>query len=116
MEKTIKLGNKDYRLHASIYSIIEYKSVFGTELLKDIVKLTELKDINEVEYSTLFDTIFKVLYIFHKPFSNISYKELLMEQELSLLGNQEEMTTLFTSVVEMIKILEDGSKPVPQFK
>ena len=39
MEKTIQLGDKAYRLHSSLFTIIEYKNVFSTELFNDIKKL-----------------------------------------------------------------------------
>jgi hypothetical protein len=39
MEKTLKLGDKDYRLHSSLFTIIDYRNVFSTELFSDIKKL-----------------------------------------------------------------------------
>ena len=39
MEKVIKLGDKEYKLHSSLFTIIDYRNVFGSELFSDIKKL-----------------------------------------------------------------------------
>jgi len=39
MEITIKLGEKEYRLHSSLFTIIDYRNIFGSELFSDIKKL-----------------------------------------------------------------------------
>jgi len=39
MEKVIRLGDSELKLHSSLFTIIEYRNVFGTELFTDIKKL-----------------------------------------------------------------------------
>ena len=36
MEKTLVIGDKEYRLKSSLFSIISYKNTFGSELFSDI--------------------------------------------------------------------------------
>ena len=36
MEKTINLGGKEYKLRSSLFTIISYRSTFGTELFSDV--------------------------------------------------------------------------------
>jgi len=45
MEITIKLGEKEYRLHSSLFTIIDYRNIFGSELFSDIKKLEKGKNI-----------------------------------------------------------------------
>ena len=44
MEKTINLGGKEYKLRSSLFTIISYRSTFGTELFSDVKVLDKLKD------------------------------------------------------------------------
>lgn len=116
MEKTIKIGEKEYRLHSSVYAIIEYRNVFGTELLKDTQKLASNKIKKDEDLSIVIDTLFKIFYIFHRPFCNISYKEFMMTHDLSLLGDTDTLQVIFSTIVEMLATLQQGAKPSPQFK
>jgi hypothetical protein len=42
MEKTINLRGEDLKLRSSLFTIISYRNVFGTELFSDIKKLENL--------------------------------------------------------------------------
>ena len=39
MERTVKLNGKELRLASSLFTIISYRNVFGTELFDDVEKL-----------------------------------------------------------------------------
>jgi hypothetical protein len=58
MEKTLKLGEKEYHLHSSLFTIIDYRNVFSTELFSDIKKLEKSNSKKEEDLSTVIDTIF----------------------------------------------------------
>ena len=47
MEKEVTIGNKTLILRSSLYSLINYKSRFGSELFNDIKKLENTKEENE---------------------------------------------------------------------
>lgn len=44
MEKTLKLGKKEYRLHPSLFTIIDYRNVFSTELCFYVNKVDTLSE------------------------------------------------------------------------
>ena len=66
MEKTIKLAGRDYKLKASLGTIIKYREVFGSELFGDVKLLDGLKDKSEEEVSKIIDVIFRITYILHR--------------------------------------------------
>jgi hypothetical protein len=53
MEKILKLGEKEYRLHSSLFTIIDYRNVFSTELFSDIKKLDNSKAKKKKTYQQL---------------------------------------------------------------
>jgi hypothetical protein len=116
MEKVIKLGEKEFRLHSSILTIIEYRNVFGTELFKDIMKLEKGKNIQEEDFSVVMDAIFRIIYILHRPFSKISYNDFLMSIDFSILSNTDELGVLSATIGEMFESIQKGKSPSPQFK
>ena len=108
MEKQISIQGKEYKLKSSLFSIISYKNTFGSELFSDITAIEKLgNDTNDV--SKVIDTIFRIFYILHKPFSNQSYDDFLNEFDFDVLSNQEELT----KISEVIAELFNSSKNVP---
>lgn len=111
MEKTLKLGDKEYRLHSSLFTIIDYRSVFSTELFSDIKKLEKSADKKEDDLSTVIDTIFRIIYVLHRPFSKLSYNDFLMSLDFSLLSNQNELENLTNTIGEMLGTFQQGTTP-----
>jgi len=116
MEKTIKLGEKEYRLHSSLFTIIDYRNVFGSELFSDIKKLEKGKNIKEEDFSLVIDTIFRIIYVLHRPFSKTSYNDFLMSLDFSLLSDTDELAVLSTTIGDMLGTLQKCAKPIPQSK
>jgi predicted GH43/DUF377 family glycosyl hydrolase len=116
MEKTLKLGDKDYRLHSSLYTIIDYRSVFSTELFSDIKKLEKSSTQKEEDLSTVIDTIFRIIYVLHRPFSKQSYNDFLMSLDFSLLSNQEELENLTNTIGEMLGTFQKSTPPAAKSK
>ena len=111
MEKTIKLGEKDYRLHSSLYTIIDYRNVFSSELFSDIKKLEKTSTKKEDDISTVIDTIFRIIYVLHRPFSKQSYNDFLMALDFSVLSNQIELENLTNTIGEMLGTFQKGTTP-----
>ena len=109
MEKTLRLGDKDYRLHSSLFTIIDYRNVFSTELFSDIKKLDKAGLKNEEDLSTVIDTIFRIIYVLHRPFSKQSYNDFLMSLDFSILSNQDELQNLTNTIGEMLGTFQKGS-------
>jgi len=109
MEKMLKLGDKEYRLHSSLYTIIDYRNVFSTELFSDISKLEKSKSQKEDDLSTVIDTIFRIIYVLQRPFSKQSYNDFLMSLDFSILSNQDELQNLTNTIGEMLGTFQKGS-------
>lgn len=116
MEKTIKLGEKEYRLHSSLFTIIDYRNVFGSELFSDIKKLEKGKNIKEEDFSLVIDTIFRIIYVLHRPFSKTSYNDFLMSLDFSILSDTDELAALSATIGDMLGTLQKSAKPSPQSK
>lgn len=114
MEKTIKLGEKEYRLHSSLFTIIDYRNVFGSELFSDIKKLEKGKNIKEDDFSLVIDTIFRIIYVLHRPFSKTSYNDFLMSLDFSILSDPEQLSNLSATIGDMLGTLKKGTTPSPQ--
>lgn len=102
MERTINLGGRQYKLRSSLFTIISYRSVFGTELFADVKKIDGLKSKSEEEVSTLIDTIFKITYILHKPFTENSYEEFLNEFDFSIITEINELEQLAKVIGDLL--------------
>lgn len=100
MEKTIKLNGEDLRLKSSLFTIIEYRSIFGTELFKDITKLEQNeKDGNITE---VLEVLFKIIYVLHKPFTKKSYEQFMQELDFDVLSDIKELENLSLTIAELL--------------
>jgi hypothetical protein len=116
MEKILKLGEKEYRLHSSLFTIIDYRNVFSTELFSDIKKLDNSKAKKEEDLSTVIDTIFRIIYVLQRPFSKQSYNDFLMSLDFSILSNQDELENLTNTIGEMLGTFQKGTTNKPPTK
>ena len=115
MERSVTFGGNELRLHSSLFTIIQYRNIFGTELFSDIKKLEDVKDNQEQDFSLIIETIFKIIYILHRPFSNKTYEAFLMDLDFSVLSNQAEVENLTKTITEMLGAL-GGNTSSPQYK
>ncbi len=100
MEKTIKLNGEDLRLRSSLFTIIEYRSIFGTELFKDITKLEQSeKDGNITE---VLEVLFKIIYVLHKPFTKKSFEEFMQDLDFNVLSDVSELENLSLTIAELL--------------
>lgn len=110
MEKTITLGGKEYRLRSSLFTIISYRNIFGSELFNDIKKIDRIsKGEKEEDITLCIDTIFRLTYVLNKPFTDKSYDEFLGEFDFSIISNLSELENLAKVIGELI-----GSVKKPQ--
>ena len=111
MEKTVLLGEYEYKLRSSLFTIISYRNVFGTELFSDVAVLDKLKNKNEEEISRIIDTIFRITYILHKPFTNKSYDEFLNELDFSIIGDVKALEELASVIGKLLGTLKKPNTP-----
>lgn len=101
MEKTINLRGEDLKLRSSLFTIISYRSVFGTELFSDIKKLENLNK-DETDAALVIDILFRIIYILHKPYTKKNYDEFLMDLDFSVLSEPSELENLSNTIAEML--------------
>lgn len=115
MERDIKLGSLDIRLHSSIFSIIEYKNVFGKELFVDLKEIeSQQTTICDENISTLIGGMLKITYILHRPYCDLSFHKFLMILDLFILANVAELEALSKTIIEMLSIVQKGEISAPQ--
>ena len=92
MEKEVILGDKKLILRSSLYSLIDYKSRFGSELFNDIKKLENTKEENitnvfndikklentkEENITNVIEIIFRIVFVLSNPKENETFKGFL---------------------------------------
>ena len=101
MERTINLRGEDLKLRSSLFTIISYRSVFGTELFSDIKKLENLNK-DETDAALVIDILFRIIYIMHKPYTKKSYDEFLMDLDFSVLSDVKELENISNTITLML--------------
>lgn len=102
MERTVKLNGKELRLASSLFTIISYRSVFGTELFDDVEELDKSLKENKNDVGKFIDVLFRLIYVLHKPFTNESYDRFLQRFDFSVLANVDELTNLAHIIGELL--------------
>lgn len=112
MEKVIKIGERELRLHSSLFTIIEYKNVFGTELFSDIKKIEKISKKPDEDFSIIIDSIFRIIYILSRPYTKETYQDFLMNLDFSLLGSEAELENLTNAIGEMLGNMQKKNSPI----
>ena len=110
MEKTINLRGEELNLRSSLFTIISYRSVFGTELFSDIKKLDNLNK-DETDAALVIDILFRIIYILHKPYTKKSYDEFLMDLDFSVLSDVKELENISNTITLMLGGNEGAQDP-----
>lgn len=107
MEKEINIQGKDFKLRSSLFSIISYRSTFGSELFSDITQIEKIgEDVSDI--SKVIDVIFRIFYILHKPFTEVSYNEFLNNFGFEVLTDETELTKLSEVIAELFDSSKNG--------
>src|SRR5690554_337916 len=99
MERTIILNGEPLRLKSSLFTIIEYRNVFGTELFSDIKKMDITSD---EDAGKVIDVLFKIVYILNRPYTKQSYDDFLTNLDFNILSNLDEIENLSVTIAEML--------------
>lgn len=99
MERTIILNGEPLRLKSSLFTIIEYRNVFGTELFSDIKKMDITSD---EDAGKVIDVLFKIVYILNRPYTKQSYDDFLTNLDFNILSNPGEIENLSVTIAEML--------------
>lgn len=67
MEKIIRISNKDYKMKASALTQFSYRNETGRSFLKDLQKLTDSKDLENVDtLDEITELVLKIAYVMIK--------------------------------------------------
>lgn len=100
MEKEITLGNEKLILRSSLYSLIDYKNRFGTELFNDIKRIEGIKDDNITD---VIEVVFRIVFVLTGPKENETFRDFLSGLDLSILSDATLLTKLSNTIVELLK-------------
>lgn len=107
MEKVVKLAGKELKLHSSLFTIIDYRNVFGSELFSDVSRIEKLSKKETEDYSLLIDLIFKLTYILHKPYTKYNYEEFLKSLDFNVISDIDSLQELSNAIGEMLGTLNN---------
>ncbi|WP_308698790.1 hypothetical protein [uncultured Thomasclavelia sp.] len=85
MEKKIQIGDKELQVRSSIFTIIDYKNTFGTDLFNDVTKIGT-KANYQTEILVIIKVLFQIIYILHKPFEKRSFEDFLNDFDFTILN------------------------------
>lgn len=108
MERTATLNGKEIRLSSSLFTIISYRQLFGTELFEDVNRLDEKFKKNPNDVGAFIDVLFRIIYVLHKPYTKHSYDEFLQELDFSVLSNTDELTSISNVIGELLGNVSKG--------
>lgn len=107
MEKKIIIGDNELQVRSSLFTIIEYKTTFGSDLFSDVTKLSNSK---ENEISSIIQILFQIIYVLHKPYEAISFEEFLNKFDFSLLGDSKALEDITNIIGELLGSVKDAPK------
>jgi hypothetical protein len=114
MEKTIKLGGKELKLASSLFTIISYRQIFGSELFADVETLDKALSENKNDVGKFVDILFRIVYVLHRPYTSDSYDKFLQSFDFGILNNTPELTTLASAIAELLGSVKNGGNKSPR--
>lgn len=111
MERKINIGEKELNLRSSLLTIIAYKSTFGTDLFEDIAHLSiQEGDSGVSNISTVIRVLFQIIYILHKPFTQLNFEQFVNEFDFSILSDTKSLEQITTVIGEVLGSVQPKDK------
>ena len=107
MEKVVEIGSEKLVLRSSLYSLINYRNRFGSELFNDIKKIEEVKENNITE---VLEVIFRIVFILTNPKDGETFDDFLKRFDLGILSDVSLLQRLSNAIVELLKTDNKGNK------
>ncbi len=102
MERKILIGKKEIKLKSSLFTMIAYKNQFGTDLFQDVSKM-DIKESEEgKDVSGVIQTLFQIIYVLNKPFTNETFEEFLNGFDFDVLTDTEALTKTMQVIGELL--------------
>lgn len=99
MEKAIEIGGRRLVLRSSLYSLIDYRSRFGTELFDDIQRLDKAGEGNVTE---VLEIVFRIVFVLSGPKEGETFRDFMGSLDLSLLSDPKLLEGISRTVVELL--------------
>ena len=111
MESVVKVGNRELPVHVSLKTLIDYKSIFGTDFFEDLDKIQKVDNNSIGSLSGVINIAFQIIYVLHKPYAKEkNFNEFMDSFEFNVFQNSETMNDitgvfglLFPSTKEEVK-------------
>ena len=111
MDSIIKIGGRELPVHASLKTLIDYKSTFGTDLFEDLDKIQNIKSDSIGSLSGVINTSFQIIYILHKPYAKEKpFVEFMDTFEFGVFQSTEAMNELTGVFVLLFPGTKEQSK------
>ena len=109
MEKTIKIGEKEFKLHSSALTQFSYKNETGRSLLEDIKKLIPLAEMNiTAENMEILDNITELVL----PLTYVMVKEYDKSQALNYEEFLKSIDDLYGNLDWINEVIITGCSPI----
>lgn len=130
MTKQIKLGNQTYILSGSVFTIINYQKLFGSDIYKDLMSFINFDNvkinvngkvdtskikIEDVDITKLMIILTQILYVLAQPNFNeeMSYDRFVQLIPADFLFNENSLEEIMESIVILIPKKNQNQKKVP---
>lgn len=108
MEKIIKIGEKELQVRSSLFTVIEYKSVFGTDLFNDVTRIGGQD--KEIEISSVIQILFQIIYILHRPYDKAPFEEFISSFDFSILNDTKALEDISSVIGELLGSVKNAPK------
>lgn len=122
MEKMVKIGNKEYKLKSSAFTMFKYKNDTGKDLLKEIGNLNEkYKSIldtpeekrDEIYFNEFYDIMYNTLRLAHIMIQEADSSFMEYEEWLKNIDNLMEEPTWVVEVLQIAMSTFRGGNQAP---
>lgn len=110
MEKKVQIGELELKVRSSLFTIIDYKNTFGTDLFKDVSRISNTE---REEISLIIQILFQIIYTLHRPFCSLSFDEFLNNIDFSILNDAKALEDLSNVIGELLGSVKEKPKETP---
>lgn len=106
MEKLIVIGDKELKVRSSLFTVIEYKSIFGSDLFNDVAKISA----SENDISNVIKVLFQIIYVLHRPFDKDTFEEFISSFDFAILNDTKALEEISSVIGELLGSVKDAPK------
>lgn len=106
MEKLIIIGDKELKVRSSLFTVIEYKSIFGSDLFNDVAKISA----SENDISNVIKVLFQIIYVLHRPFDKDTFEEFISSFDFAILNDTKALEEISSVIGELLGSVKDAPK------